>query len=78
MTTRLHQSKNNPDAYDSVGILVRFGSLFPWVSKFVIIKERIVFKKILTHLFPHSQSTFCISMSFMQTSSTQVPVLSAN
>lgn len=43
MTTRLHQSKKNPDAYDSVGILVRFGSLFPWVSKFVIIKKRIVF-----------------------------------
>jgi hypothetical protein len=33
MTTRLQQSKKNPDTYDSVGILVRFGSLFPWVSK---------------------------------------------
>ena len=34
MTTRLQLSKKNPETYDSVGILVRFGSLFPWVSKF--------------------------------------------
>jgi hypothetical protein len=32
MTTRPQVSKN-ADTYDSVGILVRFGSLFPWVSK---------------------------------------------
>ena len=32
MTTRLQLSKIS-DAYDSVGILVRFGSLFPWVSE---------------------------------------------
>lgn len=32
MTTRLQLSKIS-DTYDSVGILVRFGSLFPWVSK---------------------------------------------
>ena len=33
MTTRLQPSKKNSDTYNSVGILVRFGSLFPWVSK---------------------------------------------
>lgn len=36
MTTRLQLSKKNSDTYDSVGILVRFGSLFPWVSKLSI------------------------------------------
>ena len=75
MTTRLQLSKKNSDAYDSVGILVRFGSLFPWVSNLPNIKKRIV---LLTHVyFPLSQSTFYISMNFMQTSSTQVPPLSA-
>ena len=32
MTKRVQLSKLS-DAYDSVGILVRFGSLFPWVSQ---------------------------------------------
>lgn len=32
MTTRIQLSKIS-NAYDSVGILVRFRSLFPWVSK---------------------------------------------
>jgi hypothetical protein len=39
-TTRLQLSKKNSDTYDSVGILVRFGSLFPWVSKFCQISKK--------------------------------------
>ena len=38
MTTRPQLPKTS-DTYDSVGILVRFGSLFPWVSKCDIKKE---------------------------------------
>ena len=70
MTTRLQLSKIS-DTYDSVGILVRYGSLFPWVSRRGIKKECFI------HIYSRSQSIFCISMSFMQTSSTQVPALSA-
>jgi hypothetical protein len=75
MTTRLQLSKKKSDTYDSVGILVRFGSLFPWVSEFCQISKKKELFFIETSNFPHSQSTFCISMSFVQTSSTQVPAL---
>lgn len=46
MITRTQLSKLS-DEYDSIGILVRFGSLFPWVSKCNYRKE-----DFNSHLFP--------------------------
>ena len=70
MITRLQLSKIS-DTYGSVGILVRFGSLFPWVSKLRYQESIILFT-----FYPRSQPTFCISTNFVQTSPTQVPALS--
>lgn len=42
MTTRFQPSKNS-DTYDSIGILVRYGSLFPWVSKCGIKRKNVLF-----------------------------------
>ena len=71
MTTRIQLSKLS-GTYDSVGILLRFGSLFPWVRRCDIEKGS------STHIYSCSRSTFCINTNFMQTSFIQVPALSVN